>query len=292
MWLYNGIGEIEFCQSDCQAKERRTNLLTTSNYVKAKTLEEAYELNQARSSRVMGGMMWMRLGNARLKTLIDLSELGLDQIEETDKVFKIGAMCTLRQIEQCEELKEAFGDGLAESVRHIVGVQFRNQATIGGSIFGRYGFSDVLTAFLALDTYVELYDGGIIRLSEFVNRKPDKDLLVSIILRKGKRKLRYLSVRRTKTDFPVIACAVVTGKVHGKESWYFSVGARPMRASVLEKQWEILDNPSEEMIAQYAKMAASEFTYGSNMRGSAEYRKRLAEVLIRRAIHSIVAEER
>ena len=113
-------------------------------------------------------MMWMRLGNARVKTVIDLSGLGLDQIEESDNVIKIGAMCTLRQIEECEALKEMYGDGIAESVRHIVGVQFRNQATVGGSIYGRFGFSDVLTAFLALDTFVELYDGGTIRLSEFV----------------------------------------------------------------------------------------------------------------------------
>ena len=67
-------------------------MLTITDYVKAKTLEEAYELNQARNSRVMGGMMWMRLGNARVKTVIALSELGLDQIEETDDVYKIGAM--------------------------------------------------------------------------------------------------------------------------------------------------------------------------------------------------------
>lgn len=53
-------------------------MLTIADYVKAKTLEEAYELNQARNSRVMGGMMWMRLGNARVKTVIDLSELGLE----------------------------------------------------------------------------------------------------------------------------------------------------------------------------------------------------------------------
>lgn len=152
-------------------KERRRILLTITDYVKAKTLEEAYELNQARNSRVMGGMMWMRLGNARVKTVIDLSELGLDQIEETDHVFKIGAMCTLRQLELHQGLREMYGNGIAECVRHIVGVQFRNQATVGGSIYGRFGFSDVLTALLALDTFVELYNGGIIRLSEFVNRK-------------------------------------------------------------------------------------------------------------------------
>lgn len=273
-------------------EERRAVVITIGNYVKPKTLEEAYELNQARSSRVMGGMMWMRLGNARVKTIIDLSDLGLDQIEDEGNVIKIGAMCTLRQIEQCEALKELYGDGIAESVRHIVGVQFRNQATIGGSIYGRFGFSDVLTAFLALDTFVELYDGGTIRLSEFVNRRPDKDILLSIIVRKSKRKFRYESIRQTKTDFPVIACSVVTGMVHGQETWYFSVGARPMKAALLEKQWEIPSDASEEMIAEYAKQAAAEFTYGSNMRGSAEYRQHLAEVLIRREMASILAEGR
>ena len=55
-------------------EERRAVVITIGNYVKPKTLEEAYELNQARSSRVMGGMMWMRLGNARVKTIIDLSD--------------------------------------------------------------------------------------------------------------------------------------------------------------------------------------------------------------------------
>lgn len=266
-------------------------MITIGSYVKPKTLEEAYELNQARSSRVMGGMMWMRLGNARVKTVIDLSGLGLDQIEETDNVIRIGAMCTLRQLEQCECLRELYGDGIRESVRHIVGVQFRNQATVGGSIFGRYGFSDVLTALLSLDTFVELYNGGTIRLSEFVKRKPDKDLLLSVIVRKSKRMFRYDSVRRTKTDFPVIACAVVTGIVNGKETWYFSVGARPMKAALLEKQWEIPLDASEEQITEYAGKAASEFTYGTNMRGSAEYRQHLAEVLLKREIRSILEEK-
>ena len=223
---------------------------------------------------------------------IDLSGCGLDKIEETDDEFRIGAYVTLRQLECDAALNVATGNVLNAAVRDIVGVQFRNQATIGGSIYGRFGFSDVLTAFLALDTFVELYDGGIVRLSDFVNRAPDKDILLSVIVRKGKRKFRYDSIRRTKTDFPVIACAVVTGIVHGQETWYFSVGARPMKAALIEKKWEIPADASEEMIADYAKQVASEFTYGSNMRGSAEYRQHLAEVLLRREMSSILAEGR
>lgn len=265
-------------------------MLTIQNYVKAKTLEEAYELNQARNSRVMGGMMWLRLGNAKVQTIIDMSELGLNEIEETDHVFKIGAMCTLRQLELHPGLKEYFGDGIAEAVRHIVGVQFRNQATIGGSIYGRYGFSDILTCLLAMDTFVELYDGGTIRLSEFVKMESDKDILVSVIIRKTKRTLHYESVRQTKTDFPVLTCAVVTGVVNGEESWYISVGARPMKAELVEVQRHIGTDTTEEEITAFAEEIADKYKYGSNMRGSAPYRKHLAKVLIRRAVLAIISE--
>lgn len=69
-------------------------------------------------------------------------------------------MATLRQIELHEGLN-ALCEGLVrDAVCDIVGTQFRNLATVGGSIFGRFGFSDVMTAFLALDSYVELYKGG------------------------------------------------------------------------------------------------------------------------------------
>ena len=86
-------------------------------------------------------------------------------------------------------VRNSSGINIAKALSPIVGVQFRNQATVGGSIFGRYGFSDVLTVLLAMDTFVELYNGGTVRLSEFVNRKMDKDLLISVIVRKSNRKI-------------------------------------------------------------------------------------------------------
>ncbi len=68
------------------------------------------------------------------KKAIDLSGLGLDQIEENDEEFSIGAMVTLRQIELHEGLNTWSQGAVKESVTHIVGVQFRNLATVGGSI--------------------------------------------------------------------------------------------------------------------------------------------------------------
>lgn len=186
-------------------------MLTIKEYIKAESLEQAYELNQKKSNRILGGMMWMRLGKGNVNTAIDISGLGLDQIEETKEEFSIGAMVTLRQLENHSGLEAYTQGAVRESVCHIVGVQFRNLATVGGSIYGRFGFSDVLTAFLAMDTYVELYKGGRMSLAEFSGKKPDRDILVKIIVKKTPLHMAYLSQRNTKTDFPVLTCAVSRG---------------------------------------------------------------------------------
>lgn len=254
-------------------------MLTINNYVKAASLEEAYELNQKRANRVLGGMMWLRLSSGRVQTAIDLSGLGLDKIEENEEEFYIGAMCTLRDLELHEGLETYFGGAVKESVRHIVGVQFRNGATVGGSIFGRFGFSDVLTCFLAMDAYVELYKGGILSLKEFIKMKRDNDILVGIRIKKDGRKVAYLSERATATDFPLVACAIAI-----KEDQVFcAVGARPMKATLLEDVC-----PARENVQSFAKKAADAITFGSNMRAGAEYRRCVASVLIRRGIEQIM----
>lgn len=251
-------------------------MLTISNYVRAKTLEEAYELNQARSSRVMGGMMWMRLSNAKVKTVIDLSGLGLDQIEETDKVFKIGAMCTLRQLEQCERLREEYGDGIAEAVRHIVGVQFRNCATVGGSVYGRFGFSDVLTLLLALDCDVELYKAGRMSIAQFAALPYDRDILTHVYIKKTPGlAVHYQSVRATQTDFPILTCAAART---ADGAYRFAIGARPMKAMLVCPTAA----PDELPAAVQAAVPT-----GSNLRGSAAYRTHLVGVLVKRAVQAL-----
>lgn len=158
-------------------------------YKKAESLEEAWQLNQKKSNRVLGGMVWLKMGKMPIGTAIDLSGLGLDTIEETEDEFRIGCMVTLRDLELDSGLNGYTDGAVRESVRHIVGVQFRNLATVGGSIYGRYGFSDVLTMFLAMDSYVELYKGGIIPLREYAKMPYDRDILVRLIVKKKRHRL-------------------------------------------------------------------------------------------------------
>lgn len=255
-------------------------MVTIANYLRPESLEEAYELNQKKANRVLGGMMWLRLCSPRIQNAIDLSGLDLDYIKETEEAFEIGAMCSLRSLETHQGLEACFDGAVRESLRHIVGVQFRNQATVGGSIYGRFGFSDVLTCLLALDTEVVLVHAGKITLADFVSRKRDRDILEKIIIKKDQRRLVYLSQRATKTDFPMVACAVSKKE----DTWYISIGARPARAELAVISGKTVS--AEALAGQ----VVSEMKFGSNMRGSSEYRQAVAEVLVKRAAKMILEE--
>lgn len=266
-------------------------MLKIKEYVRVESLEEAYELNQKKTNRILGGMLWMRMSNVQIQKGIDLSGLGLDKIEETDTEFQIGCMVTLRQLELHEGFNK-YTNGIARGcVKDIVGVQFRNLATVGGSIFGRFGFSDVLTAFLAMDSFVELYKGGIVPLSEFVNMKKDNDILVRVIVKKhADERYAYLTHRNTKTDFPVLAVAVM----EDKEQVKVVAGARPHKAKLVEideeVQKKILNSTSVDELKEIAKTLSETVETGSNMRASGEYRTHLAKVLIGRAFVQLQEE--
>lgn len=257
-------------------------MFRAKEYVKAESLKEAYELNQKRSSVVVGGMMWLKMENQYKVTVIDMSDLGLDGIEETEEAFRIGCMCSLRKLELHEGLNRCFAGVFRACTAGIVGTQFRNGATVGGSVFGRYGFSDILTCLMMLDTYVELYAGGILPLKEFAAMKYDRDILVRIIIKKDGRKAAYVSQRRSKTDFPLIACGVA--KKDGM--FYVSIGARPQRAKLA-----VVPADGAAHKEELAKAATDQMDFHDNMRGSGEYRRHLAEVYVRRLMEQLDGEE-
>lgn len=260
-------------------------MFRAKEYVKAESLKEAYELNQKRSSVVVGGMMWLKMESVYKVTAIDLSGLGLDGIGEDEEGFSIGCMCSLRKLELHEGLNRYFGGVFKECTRGIVGTQFRNGATVGGSVFGRFGFSDILTCLMMLDTYVELYAGGIVPLEEFAQMKYDRDILVRVIIKKDGRRAAYAAQRRSKTDFPLIACGVA--KKDGR--FYVSVGARPQRAKLAAVT---ADSDGGEGYGSLAKAAVGQMEFYDNMRGSGEYRKHLAEVYVRRLMEQLDGEEK
>lgn len=250
-----------------------------NQYVRAQSLDEAYELYQKKPNFVLGGMLWLKMKNKTLGTAIDLCDLGLDQIDEDENEFRIGAYATLRQIETHEALNAYTHGAIAESVRHIVGVQFRNVATVGGSIWGRFGFSDVMTIFRALGAKVQLHKAGIMDLDEFAALpRTTRDVLVSVIVPKNAKGVVYLSQRNQSTDFPVLTCAVAN-----RSGRYVAViGASPYMAEPVWDEESILDgiadaktdgnaaltdnSENNAKIDKFAEYVAEHIRFGSNIR--------------------------
>lgn len=179
-------------------------MFTLIELVQPETIDEAYEiLMEKRNNTILGGCAFLRLGSSRIGAGIELSKLNLDYITEHDHEIEIGAMTTFRDLETSKLLQEYFNGVIPKAVSHIIGVQFRNVVTVGASVFSKYGFSDLLTALLALDTEVELYKGGRMSLLQFLEKPYEKDLLTKIWIKKNQGQAVYQNMRNSASDFPI-----------------------------------------------------------------------------------------
>lgn len=264
-------------------------MLMINDYVRPKSLKEAYELlTNKENSQIVGGGAFLRLSSKEIDLAIDLCDLDLNYIKERDTTIEIGAMTTFREIEKSETLKEYFGNILSDSVKEIVGVQFKNYVTVGGSVYPRYGFSDIITAFLALDSSVVLYKAGEMKLDDYLKSKTvDKDIVTKIILNKEKVLASFKSLRKTAGDYSMLNVAVQKNK----DKYRIAVGARPGVAVLVPESMEFLNSSSnvdEKTLITAAKIASESLSFGSNYLASAEYRKDLCSVLVKRALMEVI----
>ena len=263
-------------------------MLTIGQYTRPESLDEAYALCQKKNNAVLGGMLWLKMQHRNVGTVIDLCDLGLDTIEEDETAYRIGAMVSLRALEQHAGLAALTGGAMAHAVRHIVGVQFRNCATLGGSLWGRFGFSDVLTLLLALDARVHLHHAGEMPLADFAALpRTTRDILTHVTIPKAQGRVVYLSQRNISTDFPVLTCAL-----RARDGQYTCViGARPMPAAVFADEKGLLaQGITEDSARAFADDIAARAVFGSNMRASADYRREICRVLVRRAALALSKE--
>ncbi len=261
-------------------------MFTLKEFVQPKSVEEAYEiLISGRNNTVLGGTAFLRMGSKKIGTAVDISKLELNGVKDAGSLIEIGACTALREVETHPLLIDHFDGAVSDSVKNIIGVQFRNIATVGASVFSKYGFSDLLTVLLALDTEVELFKAGRLPLDAFLKSPCEKDILMRLFIKKNGRNVSYQYLRNSASDYPVLNAAV--SKLGSQ--WTVAVGARPQRAAIAMKASEALSNSSNrENPEYYANMAADELRFGTNARGTAQYRHAMCKVLVKRAIMEVL----
>ena len=114
-------------------------MLAFMKVLQPKTVEEAYELaTKNKTAPMLAGGCWLRLGRRTWPSVIDMASLDLRYVREEEKEFVIGAMATQGDVERFEPLQQFCGGAVVKGVKEILGVQFRNTATMGGSVASRF----------------------------------------------------------------------------------------------------------------------------------------------------------
>ncbi|MBO8159492.1 FAD binding domain-containing protein [Thermosyntropha sp.] len=267
-------------------------MLNIKEYVAPTSLEEAYQyLVSQKGATLLGGCAYLNLGTRTIPLAIDLSKAGLSFIKEENDYIEIGAMTTFGDIEQSKVLAHYFNNILALSVSDIVGVQLRNLVTVGGTVYSRYGFSDFITALHALDTKVKLYKQGIFDLEYFLEKgSKEPDILEKVIIKKDNRKAVFKAMRNSHGDYAILNLAAA----QIGDKFRIVVGARPGRAALAYQTMEYLNKEylknqefTSSALKQAGEILSEELSFGSNGRGSSEYRKELAKVLLRKALKEV-----
>lgn len=250
-------------------------MYTVRSYVRPESLEQAItELKSGKHNRMIGGGVFLKMQHRAISKLISLDGLGLDRITQTDESVIIGGAVSLRDIETNPIILDHF-PALSYAVSQIVGVQLRNLAQVGASVFSRYGFSDIIPCLLAADASVKLAEAGEMKISEFLDRERVWDILYEISLPKEVT-LAYDNLRQTNGDFSSLNLAI--GKT--EDDWRIVYGARPMGAFLAKAASQAAKDG--QSLEEVTRLVQEEVPFGTNLRASADYRRHLAGVLLER----------
>jgi len=263
--------------------------MNIKEFYQPQTLDEAYDkLNENPNNQVMGGGAWMKLSAANVDTLIQLGNLGLEAISETEDKLTIGSYATLRQVEKHKSVQTLFDGMLSQAIKSVMGVQIRNIATIGGTVMGRYPFSDIMTALLALKIDLVFYHQKKISLEEYLKiRKPEKDLLLFVEIAKENGHGYFRKVSKTALDFAILNVAIT--KMDDRTR--ITIGARPGLAELAYKAMELADSGPEATFDHIGEVAASELEFTTNSKASKEYRQELAKTYVKRGLKVVTDHE-
>ncbi|HYN22240.1 MAG TPA: xanthine dehydrogenase family protein subunit M [Thermoanaerobaculia bacterium] len=281
------------------------------DYHAPQTLEEALALLQQHGddAKVLSGgqsllpLLKLRLGSAG--HLVDIGRLpGLEYIEEEDGSLRIGGRTRESALEHSDLIRDRY-PLLADTAAVIADPLVRNLATVGGNLAHGDPANDHPATMLALRAEVVVTGPNGKRtipiddffLGLFSTALAPEEILTEIRvpapppppLRTGGA---YVKLERKVGDFATAAAAVqVTlgtgGEVERAGIGLTNAGPTPIRATEAER-FLTGKQPSDETIAEAARLASAAASPSADRRGSVQFKKEMARVLTGRALKKAV----
>jgi CO/xanthine dehydrogenase FAD-binding subunit len=275
------------------------------------SVEEALEMLEAHNgeARIMAGgtdlVLQSQRGRIPVKVVVDITRIsGLDHIEQRDGLIYIGAQVTHGQVAASSLIRSRAGV-LSEACGLVGGPQIRNVGTLVGNVVNALPAADGAMALFALDAEAEVAERmgrrwiPIADLYAGVGRStvdPTAAMVTQLrvaALGDGEAGAFERLAKRRALILPILNAAVVVrlqdGKIEGARIAMGPVATMPFVAAEAAEAL-VGRAPDEATIAEAARLAAqaAQPRY-SLLRGSAEYRKAMVEVLVRRALSRAAA---
>ncbi len=274
------------------------------DYIEPASLEETLGLLETHGDEaklIAGGtalLIWMRMKLLNPRVVISLAKIpGFDAIRFDPKNgLTIGAGARHRDIELHPAVREHY-PLLHDTFRKVAQPRIRNMATIGGNLCQGDPLTDPGASLIAMDAEITLSSSQASRtlpLEQFfidyyqTDIRPG-EILTEIHVPPPARPLGWAHIKftpRSQEDFATVGVAVaLSGSKRRCEDIRLalnSVGPTIFRAkqaeSVLRGQ-----QVTEKLLQEMSETAATEVDPMDDNRGSAEYKREMVKVLVRRA---------
>jgi carbon-monoxide dehydrogenase medium subunit len=258
-------------------------------YKRASSVDEAARLlGQSGDAKVLAGghslIPLMRLRLAQPRMLVDINGLAgdLGYIRRDNGTLRVGALTRHYQMQQSPDVRRSL-PLLAEVAEEVGDEQVRSMGTIGGVLAHADPAGDYGTLALMLDATITTNRRSIAARDFFkglfTTPLGADELIVEISFPVAAGPHKYEKFRRRLSDWAIVAAGA---QRMDDGSWRVGItnaAPTPIRAQAVEQALASGASPADA-----SRQAGQGLDPASDLRGSAEYKTHLAQVLTQRAL--------
>jgi carbon-monoxide dehydrogenase medium subunit len=238
--------------------------------------------------------------------LIDINHIDdLHGWREENGYLRIGALTRHADLENELDLKERY-PLLSKTAEWIADVPVRNRGTICGSLVHADPGSDWGAAMIAMHADVEVIGPSGVRrvfiddffVDTFTTSLEMEEIASAVLIPSpmGRPGARYLKLERKAGDFAIVGVALHVikasdGTIQDVGIGLSACGDIPVRAKKAE-EWLRGRSLDSETIKQASLLAQEDANPATDLRGSAEYKRDLVRVYVKRGLEEIADELR
>jgi CO/xanthine dehydrogenase FAD-binding subunit len=270
-----------------------------TGYYRPKTIDEAIELLARPDTVPLAGGTDLLTRDVDA-AVVDLQDLGLDNIDFDKERLTVGSMTRLADLKKAlsglmpidEHDGPLGGPELLSRAIHQAGANtYRNSATLGGIIASRLPDSELIAALLTFESELTIqgFDEETVGLSDHLMSDPrPKRLIKSISIEWTAGRGASHRVARTPSDYPIVSVSVWQAEDGSIRLAATGTADLPIRLTAAEE--EIGRELTEMTVAKAAEAAKAAISHPGDFRGDTTYRSEMAAVLTKRALNDLIED--